>query len=332
MAEFRRLFADAERTFVFQHSSGLRAFLVVDSTRLGPAAGGIRTATYADEADALADARRLAAAMTLKCALAGLDAGGAKTVVIADALVDRAAAFASLGAFVQELGGLYRCAGDYGTTDADLSAVASTCEYVHQGAVLAESVAQGALACLRAASRFVGREVEGLRVAVQGCGAIGTAYARALVAAGCDVRVCDIDRGRAEALAQTHPSMIAIEPEDFLTSEVDVLAPCARGGVLDDAAARRVRASIVCGAANNVCAGGGAGVLHARGIVHVPDVLASAGAVVDGIGRTVMGLADRTPLIEGLGDTASQLLERARSAAMPTEAMAAQMAAQRLNH
>src|SRR5690606_4769428 len=109
-----------------------------------------------------------------KCALAGLDAGGAKAVVLDHPGLDRPAAFRRLGLLVAELGGVFRTAGDLGTAPADLAAMAETCPYVHADERgLADAVARGLLACLRACARARGRELAGLRVAVQGCGAIG---------------------------------------------------------------------------------------------------------------------------------------------------------------
>lgn len=109
-----------ERCFAFNHNqSGLRAFLIIDNLVLGPAAGGIRTLPYASPEEALEDAIKLARAMTIKCALAGLDAGGGKAVVLEHKDLRRKEAFEELGRRVQELGGIFRTAGDLGTTKAD---------------------------------------------------------------------------------------------------------------------------------------------------------------------------------------------------------------------
>jgi leucine dehydrogenase len=299
--------------------SGLVAVLVIDDLTLGPGAGGVRTRAYPDLAAALAEAAALARAMTRKCALAGLAAGGAKAVVLDHPGLDRPRAFARLGEFVAELGGVFRTAGDLGTTAADLAAMAATCPFVHTDERgLAEAVARGLLRCVEACARARGREVAGLRVAVQGCGSIGGAAARALAAAGAGLVVADVDAARAGALAAELGAAVA-SPGAVLTAEVDVVAPCAVGGVITSAVAAELRAWAVCGAANNILADEAAArTLARRGVLHVPDEVASAGAVIEGIGRSVMGLADRGPLIDALGATAAALLaESARTGELP---------------
>lgn len=314
-------------------ASGLDAVLVLDDRTLGPAAGGVRTRAYASGAAALADAGALARAMTIKCAVAGLDAGGGKCVVRDHPGLARAAAFARLGEAIEALGGAFRTAGDLGTTAADLAAIAARCRYVHADeADLAAAVARGLVGCVRAcvADRDGGggASLAGLRVAVQGAGAIGATVARALVAAGADVRIADVDGARARAVADATGAAV-IAPDAVLAADVDVVAPCAVGGVLDEPAVDALRAWAVCGAANNVVASPAAAArLVARGVRHVPDVVASAGAVIDGIGATVMGLdaAARGALIDRLGDTARRVLDEARARRAPADEIVAELA------
>ncbi len=309
-------------------ASGLDAVLVLDDLTLGPAAGGVRTRAYASADAALADAAALARAMTIKCALAGLAAGGGKCVVRAHTGLDRVAAFARLGEHVAALGGSFRTAGDLGTTAADLAAMASRCAYVHADeGNLAASVARGLLRCVEAlAPERGGTSVAGLHVAVQGAGAIGAAVARALVAAGARVVIADVIEARARAVADELGARVVTAAE-ILAADVDVLAPCAVGAVIDEATAPAVRAWAVCGAANNVVASAAAErALIAAGRLLVPDVIASAGAVIEGVGRTVMGLAApaRLALIDRLGQTARQMLDVSRATGvLPGEAAAA---------
>lgn len=318
--------------------SGLSAALVLDDLTLGPAAGGVRTRAYPGLDAAIAEASALARAMTRKCALAGLAAGGAKAVVLDHPGLDRPAAFRALGRLVGELGGIFRTAGDLGTTSADLAAMAETCPYVHpEERGLAEAVARGLVGCARACARARGRDLAGLAVAVQGCGSIGAAVARALHAEGAALIVADLDPRRAEQVSRETGATIT-DPQAILRAPVDLLAPCALGGVLTADVARTLPAWAVCGAANNILAAPDvAELLRARGILHVPDVVASAGAVVEGIGRTVMGLADRRPLIDALGRTAAELLAESAATGLTTEALAerralARLAAARTDH
>ncbi len=295
---------------------GLEAVIVLDDVTLGPAAGGVRTRAYPDARAALADAAALARAMTIKCALAGLAAGGGKAVVLDHPGLDRARAFPVLGARIAELGGLFRTAGDLGTTAADLAAMASRCAYVHQDdRRLADAVARGVVGCAAACAARRGARLGDLRVAIQGAGAIGAAVARALAATGARVLIADLDGDRAAAVATATGATVRA-PDTILAAEVDLLAPCAAGGVLDLAAVDAVRAWAVCGAANNVFASAAAARrLHDRGAEVVPDAVASAGAVIEGIGASVMGLdaAGRAGLIDGLAPTAAAILDEARA-------------------
>lgn len=310
---------------VVDRASGLRAVVALDDATLGPAAGGVRTQRYASDEAALADARALARAMTIKCALAGLDAGGGKCVVLDHDRLDRPRAFAALGERIEALGGLFRTAGDLGTTGADLAAMATRTQFVHTDeSGLADAVARGLVRCIEAAAEVHRGQasVAGLWIAVQGAGAIGAAATRALVRAGAHVTLADVDRARVAAVAAETGASIA-EPSEVLALGVDVIAPCAIGGVIDESAVRALRAWAVVGAANNVLASDAvAHELARREILHVPDPIASAGAVIEGIGRTVMGLTDRTPLIDALGTTAREVLAEARATGRPPSEVA----------
>lgn len=298
---------------------GLTAYLVLDSTVLGPAAGGVRAARYPDERSAAVDACRLARAMTYKCALGGLDAGGGKIVLMDTPELDREAAFETIGAAVQALEGELRTAGDLGTSAADLAAMARRTRYVHTDiARLTSAVARGVLRCAEACADMKGRPgLSGLKAAVQGCGDIGAAVAEALAEAGVSVRVADLDEARARAVAERVGGTV-VSPRDVLYEDVDLLAPCAVGDVISKGSAKSLRAWAVCGGANNICTDRDAHLaLHERGILFVPDLVSSAGAVIEGVGRTLMGIEDRTPLIDALRHTALLILEDARRTNAP---------------
>jgi len=318
-------------------SCGLRAFVVLDDLTLGPAAGGVRTLRYASEEEALQDAKRLARAMTIKCALSGLDAGGGKTVVLDHDGLDRDRAFEILGRRIEQLGGMFRTAGDLGTSSGDLAAMARATQYVHaDDAPLTAAVARGLLRCVEAVAAQRERgPIGSLSVAIQGCGAIGGAVANSLSDAGLSLLVADVNTARAEAVAARTGARV-VDAKDVLLADVDVICPCAKGGVITRDVANELRAWAVCGAANNVLEDASADeALRARDILFVPDVIASAGAVIDGIGKTVMGLDDRGPLIDRLGETARDVLTRAakdgRSAAEIAEALAFERIAARLD-
>ncbi len=302
--------------------SGLHALIVLDELSLGPAAGGVRTRVYESEDLAYEDAARLARAMTIKCALGHLDAGGGKTTVLLHEGLKRRDAFRALGEAVESLGGEYHCAGDLGTTSADLAAMAETCSTVHHDeAPLAKSVARGMRRCAEAIANALERDLASLRLAVQGVGAIGEAVAHEF--RDHEMWIADLDPERAERVA-SEVSATVVEPSAILCADVDILMPCAVGGVITEQVVRDMRAVALCPGANNVVADvGGAHALVVRHIAHVPDTVSSAGAVIDGIGRTVMGLSNREPLIDRLREVAALILDRAGERA---DVVAAQIA------
>lgn len=313
---------------------GMTAYVVLDSTVLGPAAGGVRTAVYPSEAAAVADACRLARSMTYKCALGGVDAGGGKIVLLGTPELSREAAFEELGRTVEALKGEMRTAGDLGTTQRDLAAMARRTRYVHTDiANLATAVARGVLRCAEACADVKGRlGLSGLRVAVQGCGDIGAAVAEAMAEAGAALWVADLDPERAREVAARVGAEV-LSPHDVLSADVDLFAPCAVGDVLSVDTVRSLRAWAVCGGANNVCSDRSAHLaLHQRGILFVPDLVSSAGAVIEGIGRTVMGIDDRSPLIDALRHTAALVLEDAQRTGQPPVDHALRRAQLRLDH
>jgi len=324
--------AGAHRIVVLHdQASGLRAIIALDDLTLGPACGGIRTQPYAKFEDALADVTRLSTAMTLKCAIAGLDAGGGKTVVVDHPAMDRAAAFRQLGRYIDDLGGLYRAAGDLGTSLQDLLHAAEETDYVDTtGMQLGEATGTGTVNCIRACSRYKGiADLGALTIAVQGCGLIGASVARSMADQGATVLVADVDPARAAELASEIGGTV-ISADRILTTEADIVAPCAVGGILTEEAVVGMKAWAVCGGANNQLASPAVGNLLAdRGIAYVPDFLASAGAVIDGATRSLMQI-DRAPLLARLEDTALTILHAARDQQRPTAHVARDMAFARI--
>ncbi len=312
-------------------SSGLRAFLVIDDTTLGPAAGGTRTWSYESAADAAGDARRLARAMTLKCALAGVDAGGAKMVVMDRPELDRAAAFSILGQRVEDMGGRFMTAGDLGTSRADLEIMASRSRWVRTDETdMAVMVARGVVGCASACVEIAGRPgLTGLRIGVQGCGSIGDAVARVFAAAGARLVIADLDEHAAKKTAEAVGGTV-VPAAELLRADIDLLAPCADGGLLTSAAAGELRAWAVCGAANNILAAPAVeAVFKEREILFVPDVVSSSGAVILGV-CDFHGRSDQEALLEGLADTTRELLQESLASGESTTRLAERRARQRI--
>jgi valine dehydrogenase (NAD+) len=272
--------------------TGMRLIVAVHSTVLGPALGGLRLKRYPGGLrDALDDVMCLARTMTLKASAAGLDLGGGKAVMIDDGDTDqRLARLEAAAGVIEGLGGAYITAEDIGTTTADMDHMAQFTRFcvgrsVGNGGggdpspVTAETV----LAAMRRglAAQTGSDELDGRRVGVVGLGKVGGALAARLVAEGAHVVGCDLDYERCERFAAEHGNEVSPSAEAILSSELDVLAPCAGGGLIDDALARSIHTRVVAGAANNPLAHRGvAGTLLERGILYVPDFLANCGGLI----------------------------------------------------
>ncbi len=272
------------------------AFVALHALIQGRAFGGIRIRPYESEQAALDDALGLARAMSRKVVMAGLGAGGAKTVLVAPP-ADRAAAVQALGAFIESLGGRYHCGPDMGFTAEDEANLRKHTQHLACTVGLGEATARGVRVAMQAI-------IEPRTVAVQGLGAVGMPLARMLAADGVRVIASDLEPS---------DEFETVAPDAIYDVRCDVFAPCAAGGVLDEARVARLRCRVVCGGANNPLTDDDvADVLDERGIVYVPDFLANAGAVIAG-GSAALGEADQADArIESMGERVRNVVERAR--------------------
>jgi leucine dehydrogenase len=310
-------------------ASGLRGFLAIHSTALGPALGGIRISSYKSDDDALNDALRLSRAMTYKTALAELPAGGGKSVVIVRPSLNRPAAFEALGEVIESLGGTYFTGPDVGVTPADLAAVRRTTRHVADETSpelgnIAEHTAIGVWHGMRACLDF--RGLKRARVAIQGVGSVGACLARILHHEGFELTIADVNQAHASALARELGATLA-QPEEILSAECDVLAPCALGGVLNPVTIPHIRARIVCGCANNVLSQPeDSEELCRREIIYAPDYLVNAGGVIRGGEFYLLGLRDSQPSLARIYDRMMRVLEMARERRCPTSRVADDLA------
>jgi valine dehydrogenase (NAD+) len=283
--------------------TGLKAIIGIYSTALGPALGGTRFYPYGSEDEALADVLRLSSAMAYKNALAGLDLGGGKAVIIGDpAELKSEALLRAYGRFLQSLGGRYVTACDVGTRSEDMDIIARECRYV-TGRTVANGgagdssvlTALGVMHGMRAAAQHAWGSpdarsaslrsaglLNGRLVGVEGVGKVGHRLVGHLIEAGAEVVVCDVSAAAVEAVRAKHPAVRAVRDVDALIAErIDVFAPCAMGGALTDEAVNALTARIVCGAANNQLAHPGVEKLLAdRGILYAPDYVVNSGGVI----------------------------------------------------
>jgi leucine dehydrogenase len=276
-----------ERVIAFQHPpSGLRGFIAIHTTRLG-SMGGVRLLRYRSEREALDDALRLSRAMTYKCVLAELEVGGAKAVIIDHPGLSRAAAFRAFGRFVDGLGGAFFTGPDVGVRPADLVAIRGSTRHVATESDpglgdVSQHTAMGVWHAMRACLERVGIDPQQARVVIQGAGNVGGWLARILAGSGCLVSVADSNLARARRVARAVDGRV-VAADDALAADCDVLSPCALGGVLDARTIPRIRARIVCGAANNQLHTPQDAVrLSRRGILYAPDYLANAGGLIRG--------------------------------------------------
>jgi len=281
--------------FCHDRTTGLRAIIAIYSTALGPALGGTRFYPYESEGAALEDALRLSRAMAYKNALAGLDHGGGKAVIIGDPSTDKnEALLRAYGRFVESLGGRYVTAADVGTYVADMDIVGKETRFatgrsVANGGAGDSSVltAHGVFEGMRASAAHVWGKpsLAGKTVGIAGVGKVGRLLAALVLEDGARVVATDVNSSAIEALREKHRGIDVVEDALALVRcELDVYAPCALGGALDEATVEVMSAKVVCGAANNQLVvegpGGTARALMTRGITYAPDFLVNAGGVI----------------------------------------------------
>ncbi|HLH66886.1 MAG TPA: Glu/Leu/Phe/Val dehydrogenase dimerization domain-containing protein [Solirubrobacteraceae bacterium] len=302
--------------------------VAIHSTVRGPALGGCRLWSYRDAQEAIDDVLRLSQAMTLKASVAGLRLGGGKGVIAAPigglphgAL--RRLALEDFAELVQSLGGRYVTAEDVGTATRDMTLVARHTRHVaglprRMGGSGDPSpfTALGVMAAIQAASEavFGTASLSGRRISVLGLGHVGSRLARRLASAGARLIVSDVDERRRALADSLGADWMA--PDRAWRARVDVLAPCALGGLLSAETVPRLRCRVIAGAANNQLAGEGvAELLHERGILWVPDFVANAGGLIN-IGEEAGGYdpAAARRRVAGIADTVRELLAEAQSA------------------
>jgi leucine dehydrogenase len=327
--------------------SGLYTIVAVHSTARGPSLGGCRMWTYTDERAAVRDALRLSRAMTFKSAVAGLPLGGGKGVICLPAGTapptgeDRRAVLLDFAETVEALDGAYITAEDVGTSEPDMRTISELTSHVSGLAVESGGsgdpspwTAVGVEAAIRVACErvFGSASVEGRTIAVVGLGHVGGPLAEALSRGGAKLVLADIDGGRRELADRLGAEWT--DPAGALTAEVDVLAPCALGGVLDDDSVPRLRCRAIAGAANNQLAADHVGeLLAARGILWVPDFVANAGGVVNiavELEPEGYDTARAESRVRAIGDTVRTVLDHADATGVTPLAAAMEIAHRRV--
>jgi leucine dehydrogenase len=277
--------------FTHDRATGLKAIIAIHDTTLGPALGGCRLWNYENDEAAILDVLRLSRGMTYKAAAAGLSLGGGKAVIIGDAkTIKSEALFRSFGRFVNTLGGRYITAEDVNINTRDMDCVATETKYVtgitnntgsgDPSPVTALGVFNGLKASVK--HKLKKDDLQGIRVAIQGCGAVGRYLAGYLHEAGAKLTVADLDEQRVQGLVEKFGAKGAPVGEIHM-ADVDVFAPCALGAILNDETIPKLRAGIVAGGANNQLKDEErhGGMLRERGILYAPDYVINAGGLIN---------------------------------------------------
>lgn len=306
-------------------ASGLRTLIAVHSTARGPAFGGCRLWAYENDLAAHHDALRLSQGMSFKNALAGLPFGGGKAVIVKPkGEFHREQLFAAFARAVDSLQGAYITAEDVGTTTADMRVVQQHTQFVSGiprdgafGGDPSPKTAWGVFVSIQAGSRAVlGRsDLQGLKVAIQGLGAVGWHLAEFLHQAGAQLIVADIDSAKTSRAREAFGATV-LAVEQILAADCDVLAPCALGASLNAQTIPGLKAKIVCGAANNQLALPADGdLLASRGIAYLPDYLVNAGGIIS-VAREYRGEGEETAVmaeVSQIGERVIELLARVKA-------------------
>ncbi|HEY3904521.1 MAG TPA: Glu/Leu/Phe/Val dehydrogenase dimerization domain-containing protein [Streptosporangiaceae bacterium] len=331
---------------VFCHDAptGLRAIIALYSTELGPGLGGTRFYPYDSDEAAIADALNLSRAMAYKNAMAGLDFGGGKAVIIGDpSTLKSEALLRAYGRFVQSLNGRYVTACDVGTYSQDMDIVARECKYVtgrteaHGGAgdssvLTAFGVFQG----MRAAAEHLwgSPSLAGRTVAVEGVGKVGSHLVDHLISDGATVIIYDVNPSASERMAARYPGVSAVASRaDLLSGQMDIYSPCALGGSLDERTVATLRASIVCGGANNQLKHPDVEkLLTEHDILYAPDYVVNAGGVIQ-VADEIDGFSfERAKLrTEQIFHTTKRILEMAAQESITPAAAADRLAERRMS-
>src|SRR5687768_2076303 len=319
-------------------SCGYRGIIAVHSTALGPALGGTRFWQYDSDEEAITDALRLSRGMTYKNAVAGLDLGGGKSVIIGDNRTkDRENIFRAHGRFVESLGGRYITAEDVGTSTSDMDYVHLETEHVaglkEKSGDPSPVTAHGVFRAIQASAknRWGSDDLTGKVVTIQGVGNVGRYLAKELHEAGATLVVSDIYPDRTARVAAETGAKV-VEGDEIYTAKADIFAPCALGGILNDETLPLLKVEVIAGGANNQLLEERHGdLLEEMGMQYAPDYVANAGGVINVFGEVAGWDSERAlRKADDIYDTVLTVFEIAKSDGIPSYRAADRLAERRL--
>lgn len=328
--------------FCSDRKAGLKAIIAVHDTTLGPALGGTRMWTYASDEDALRDVLRLSRGMTYKAAVAGLNLGGGKGVIIGDPKKDKTEIlFRTYGRFVEGLGGRYITAEDVGTSVQDMEWVRMETSSVSgldralggsgdPSPVTALGVYYGMKASMK---KLTGSDsLAGKTVAVQGAGHVGSYLCGHLKAEGVKIHLTDIYEDRVRAVVK-ETGAAYVPPDDIYAVQADIFAPCALGAIVNDQTIPKLKVKIIAGGANNQLGDEErhGRMLIERGILYAPDYAINAGGLIN-VANELGGYSRERALkqAEGIYSTILEILTIAEKEGIPTYEASARLAESRI--
>lgn len=329
--------------FCQDKETGLKAIIAIHNTVLGPSLGGTRMWNYENEREALIDVLRLSRGMSYKSALAGLDLGGGKAVIIGDSRKDKSEAlFRRFGRFVDSLNGRYITAEDVGISTGDIVEVSKETDYVaglpremggsgDPSPVTAYGVFMGMKAAAKVA--FGTDDLNGRTVAVQGVGSVGEHLCNYVHQDGGSLIVTDIHVEPLNRMKELYGAQV-VAPDEIYDVAADIYSPCALGATINDDTLGRLKCSVIAGAANNQLADEqihGKSVME-NGILYAPDFLINAGGIINCFwelkGYNETAAMNQTAAIY---DTTLRIFEISQKENIPTYLAANRLAEDRIN-
>ncbi len=324
----------------YDEKTGLKAFVAVHSTHLGPSAGGTRFWSYENSDLALRDVLRLSRGMSYKNAMAGLNLGGGKAVVMKPAgNYDRDALFSKFGEFINSIGGAYYTAEDVGMTTDDMRTIRTQTKFVaglDEGDAASGDpspiTADGVFRCIKLAANKRGLDLNGATIAVQGLGHVGYTVCRLLHGIGSKLVVTDINKQAVQNAAEEFGAK-TVAPDEIYGQMADVFSPCALGAVLNPGTIGQLKASIIAGAANNQLSVPEMGQsLQDKGILYCPDYVVNAGGIINIAGEIEGNYSPEwvEKKLQGVEKTLEQILDLAAETGRTTDTIADEMARARI--
>lgn len=343
MGVFEKISDDNYEEIIFCNDTrvGLKAIIAVHSSALGPATGGCRMWNYRSEDEALTDVLRLSKGMTYKAAISNLALGGGKSIIMGDAAHKTPELLRRFGEFVEQLGGSYITAKDVGIDSSDLKIMKTRTHHIlgvageanssgDPSPVTAWGVYNGMRACAEKA--FGTSKLKGLKVALQGLGAVNYNVAKHLHSEGATLIGCDLSKEATDRAAAEFGMQI-VNPEQIYDAPCDIFSPGALGAILNAQTMARLKCKVVAGGANNQLATEQDGeALFKKGLLYAPDYAINAGGLINIYHEREGYNRERAwNQVAKIFDTIKMVLERSEAEKLPTNVVANRIAEERVH-